>query len=191
MVVQAADFVPIQPYTTKVLDIAIGNPRLPLSPTRICNMHTSEKSLRLTVGQRYDVIFEAKEDGGNYWMRAVPASGCSAQLNPNGIRAIVRYQESEPTSTPWPITSTECVDEAGLVPIVPRNVGNLQYGNEEDIGIVVDKYVKFTINNSSLLVDWEEPTLLMVEKGDERYPRDYNVVQLNGTAETVFQLLLL
>jgi hypothetical protein len=65
-------------------------------------------------------------------------------------------------------------------------VGKFAFGNEEDIGIAVDKYIKFTINNSSLFIDWENPTLLMVENHDPTYPRDYNVVQLNGTAETVF-----
>ena len=180
MTVQAADFIAVKPYTQEVLNIAIGT-----HPYKI----RCKKKLMM-VGQRYDVIFEAKEEVGNYWMRAVPATDCSAQLNPNGIRAIVRYVGSnpisEPTSTPFPITSTECVDETGLVPVVPRDVGKFAYGNEEDVGIVVDKYIKFTINNSSLFIDWENPTLLMVEDHDPKYPRDYNVVQLNGTSETVF-----
>jgi len=183
MVVQAADFIAIEPYTQTVLNIAIGI----FPPARV--HHSLWRTEMLMVGQRYDVIFEANQDVDNYWMRAVPASDCSAQLNPDGIRAIVRYEGSdptaEPTSTPYPITSTACVDETGLVPVVPRNVGNLAYGNEEDIGVIVDNYIKFTINNSSLLIDWSNPTLLLVDNHDPTYPRDFNVVQLNGTATTV------
>jgi len=146
-------------------------------------------SCGVIIGQRYDVIFEANQAVGNYWMRAVPAADCSAQLNPDGIRAIVKYKgcksNAEPTSTPYPITSTECVDETGLVPIVHRDLGVLSLLKEEDINVIQDQYIKFTINNSSLLIDWSDPTLLMVENHDPTYPSHYNVQSLNGTADTV------
>lgn len=144
------------------------------------------------LGQRYDIIFEANQDVGNYWMRAVPASGCSNIANADGIRAIVRYEggddSSDPTSIPFPITDTECKDETGLVPILPRNVGTLAYGQEANISVIKDvqnNLVKFAIDGSSLLIDWDNPTLLLAEASDPSFPTSYNVIELNGTSDTV------
>jgi hypothetical protein len=125
-------------------------------------------------------------------MRAVPGNFCSINLNPNGIRAIINYDgadaTAEPTSEPYNITSTECKDETGLVPIVPKNVGSLSYGEEMDLELVTENYVLFTLNGSSLFINWDDPTLLMVENVDPTYPGDYNVISLNGTSDTVFGL---
>ena len=122
-------------------------------------------------------------------MRAIPATDCSANNNADGIRAIVRYEgadsSAEPTSTPFVPSNTACQDETQLVPHVKRNVGNLEYGNEMDISVIVDNYIKFTLNGSSLFLDWKDPTLLMVENNDPSYPADYNVLSLNGTSTTV------
>ena len=127
-------------------------------------------------------------DVDNYWMRATPATDCSANNNADGIRAIVRYQGAdttvEPTSTPY-TPGTDCVDETQLVPHVVRNVGTFSYGDEMDVSIVFDGYIKFTLNGTSLFLDWNNPTLLLVEDHDPSYPTAYNVVSLNGTAETV------
>lgn len=123
-------------------------------------------------------------------MRAVPANDCSINLNPNGIQAIVNYNGADataaPTSQPFNIPSTECKDETGLIPMVPKNVGSLGYGEEMDLELVTENYVKFTLNGSSLLIDWDNPTLLMVENLNPSYPGDYNVISLNGTSDTVF-----
>ena len=127
-------------------------------------------------------------------MRAVAASGCSGNLNPNGILAIVTYtadnttngaSPAEPTSTPFNIASMECVDETGLVPVVPKNVGNLAIGNQMDIDTIQSNYFKFIINDSSLFIDWDNPTLLMVDNLNPSFPGDYNIISLNGTADTV------
>jgi hypothetical protein len=143
----------------------------------------------LIIGQRYDIVVEVNQKPGNYWMRAVPAADCSANLNPNGIRAVVRYQgynkKTDPTSLPYNV-STTCEDESTLVPVVPRNAGPLTVETKEDLSITVDNYVKFTMNGSSLYIDWEDPTLLLVDDHDPSYPSNYNVVSLNGTSDTVY-----
>ena len=122
-------------------------------------------------------------------MRAVTADGCSANLNPDGIKAVVTYvganATDEPTSTAFNISSMECKDETGLVPIVPVNVGFLNSGEEMDLELVTESYVKFTLNGSSLSIDWSTPTLLMVEDLDPSFPGDYNIISLNGTSDTV------
>ena len=161
MTVQAADFVPVVPYQQTVLSIALA--------------------------QRYDIVFEASQHVGNYWMRAVPATGCSANLNPDGAKAIIHYEganDSEPASTAY-TTTPECVDETDLTPVVPIDPGHFAYGNEVDISVIVDNYVKFTINGSSMSIDWSNPTLLLADNHDPDYPASYNVVSLNGTDDTV------
>jgi len=78
-------------------------------------------------------------------MRAVPASDCSGNLNSDGIRAVVRYDgsdaTSEPESTAFVATTTACIDEKGLVSVVPRDVGNLGGGEEVDIAFIASNYV--------------------------------------------------
>lgn len=122
-------------------------------------------------------------------MRAVPAAGCSVNNNPDGIRAIVRYQGAnhtlEPTTIPYNITDTECKDETGLIPVLPRNVGTICFGEETDISVIQDNLIKFAMNGSSLLIDWDNPTLLLAENSVPSFPSDYNVIALNGTSNTV------
>ena len=164
MTVQAADFVPVVPYQQTVLSIALA--------------------------QRYDIVFEANQKKANYWMRAVPASSCSGNLNPDGALAVVSYRgacDQQPSSTPYPV-SPECADETQLTPVVPVNPGTFAYGEELDISTIVDNYVKFTINGSSLSIDWSKPTLLLADNHDPSYPSSYNVVSLNGTDDTVYFL---
>lgn len=121
-------------------------------------------------------------------MRAVPATHCSSVNNGDWIRAVVRYEGSDdslPTSTSWTIPDQNCVDEEGLVPWVARDVGGLAYGDQANISIVKQNYEKFTMGGTSLQIDWSNPTLLLAEKGDPSYPADYNVLQVDGTDDTV------
>lgn len=124
-------------------------------------------------------------------MRAIPAADCSVNNNADNIRAIVRYECAdntvEPITTAY-VTDTECKDETGLVPIVPRNVGNLAFGQEVDVSViqdVKDNFLLFAMNGSSLLINWDNPTLLLAENRDPSYPASYDVVSLNGTSDTV------
>lgn len=66
--VVAADFVPIKPFTTTNLFLAIG--------------------------QRYDVIINANQPVGNYWFRAEvqDQTGCGLNANNGNIKSIFRYQ---------------------------------------------------------------------------------------------------
>src|ERR1700721_4610672 len=119
----------------------------------------------LTVGQRYDIIFEANQPVDNYWIHALPALGCSANDNLNNILAIVRDEGSttgiDPTSTPYVPSTTLCQDEQGLVPVVPRNVGTFGYGDTLDVSLIPENgLVKWTINASSFVTDYSDPTLL-------------------------------
>jgi FtsP/CotA-like multicopper oxidase with cupredoxin domain len=94
-----ADFVPIVPYETDWVFLAIG--------------------------QRYDVIFEATEDPGNYWFRAEVQSGCGTNKNALDIRAIFNYKGVKidtPKSTPEANYTMNCLDEPDLEPLVKKDV---------------------------------------------------------------------
>lgn len=122
-------------------------------------------------------------------MRVTPAADCSTNQNFYGIRAIVRYQHADhsldPESTGYP-TSTDCIDEVDLVPVVQRNVGDLAFGEEVDIGFFQSSQIfRFTINDSSLVVNWNNPTLLRLENKVPTFSPSDNALLLNGTAQTV------
>lgn len=93
-----ADFVPIVPYETDWIFLAIG--------------------------QRYDVIFAATEDPGNYWFRAEVQSGCGSNANGKSILAIFNYENvplANPTSLPASNYTMNCDDEPDLVPYVKKD----------------------------------------------------------------------
>ena len=123
-------------------------------------------------------------------MRALPQLGCSSNQNQNGIQAIVSYEGQDPTilptSTPWVPADTNCEDETGLIPVVPRNVGTCGQSGTLDISIIPNgNIVTWNINSSSFKIDYKSPTLLLVEDHDDSFPTSYNVVELNGDDNTV------
>ena len=59
------------------------------------------------------------------------------------------------------------------------------------IGVHTNDYIKFTINGSSVEIDWDNPTLLLADNLDDSFPGTYNVISLNGTSTTVIILLKL
>ncbi|SLM40963.1 Multicopper oxidase, type 3 [Lasallia pustulata] len=106
----STDFVPIHPYNTT--------------------------SLRIGIGQRYDVIVtmnaperSPRASNQSYWIRTVPAKNCGTfQQNQNETRTGIIYYEGYPRSTPVSTAQTfsnNCTDEPyeSLVPIVEWAVG--------------------------------------------------------------------
>ncbi|KAH6653398.1 Cupredoxin [Truncatella angustata] len=97
----ANDFVPIEPYETD--------------------------NIILSGGERYDVIVEADQPVGNYWLRSIYQTACNRNdnLNKNNIRGIVRYVGADTDKTPTTCVSktitNSCGDEPyeSLVPWYP------------------------------------------------------------------------
>lgn len=104
LTVIAADFVPIEPYTTETLSIGMG--------------------------QRYDVIVTADQSSvaNDFWLRAIPDTFCSENSYPNWIRGIVHYGDSTatPTTTVWAYDEKECFGEPAesLVPSLQLDAGS-------------------------------------------------------------------
>ncbi|KAH7348341.1 multicopper oxidase [Rhexocercosporidium sp. MPI-PUGE-AT-0058] len=151
-----ADFVPIVPYETDWLFIAIG--------------------------QRYDVVFTASEDPANYWFRAEVQKGCGTNDNNGQILGIFNYKTvplALPTSKPVANYTAGCVDEVDLEPIlkksVPKHEFRKVYGYNGTSTLTVglkqnEKKIFFwTINGNAINVNWDKPTLQYVGDGDNSF----------------------
>ncbi|KAF9893207.1 laccase, multicopper oxidase, benzenediol:oxygen oxidorectuctase [Aspergillus nanangensis] len=161
LMVIAADYVPVVPYVTD--------------------------SIILTSGQRYDVVVEADQDGGSFWMRAIYQTACNGlSIGRNEIWGIVRYEGAleteEPTSKLWDSVKNSCGDEPyeGLVPYVKKDVGDAVDSPERlNLGwfYETDLVFHWTIDQSALMLDWQNPTdLLVAENGS--FPKGYNVHEI-------------
>ncbi|KAI1135401.1 putative multicopper oxidase [Hypoxylon sp. FL0543] len=167
MKVIAADLVPIQPYVTDVLSIGIG--------------------------QRYDIIVEADQGGGDFWLRAYPDMACSAENEMvNDIRGIVRYDASSqqnPTTTAYAYTE-DCLDEpmSKLVPYVSLDVEHPATKKDFDLGFAVNTHgmFKWTLDGTDLLSDWGVPTLQQSLIDLSVFKTSSNVVELNEKEAWVY-----
>lgn len=70
-------------------------------------------SIVVQMGQRYDVIVEASQASGDFWLRGGWVSACAVNENPDEITGIIRYDAtstSDPTSTSGVEVGTDCGD---------------------------------------------------------------------------------
>lgn len=163
------------------------------------------------IGQRLDVIIEANQTAGNYWFRAdVPAGGgCGTNDNPNGIKAIIHYSNatnSNPTSTAWPTTGDNedrCNDESfqsnklepywdSFVPSDPLTAKPAFLDVQAaSAGVAFEDNTpifRWTVNLTSIHVDWDRPILEYVQEGNTSYPPAQNVISVPNTDWTYWVL---
>lgn len=165
------DLVPIVPYTTDAVSVGIG--------------------------QRYDIIVEASAASGDYWLRGQWVTACSNNGNPNGITGIIRYDSSstaDPTTTSTVTTAETCGDEpaASLVPYLSLDVGTMADTAVEALSFKTGgAYFQWTLNGSSLDLDWANPTVLQIVDDETAFPLDYNVVSVDATSTTASQWAVL
>lgn len=169
MTVIATDMVPIEPYTTNVLSVAIG--------------------------QRYDIIVEADQDEGDYWMRANVDSSCSAtNENLGNILGIVRYDSSsttEPNTSGYDYTN-DCLDESmdNLVPYLrldaeaPSQEALYAVNLDPSTGVV-----HWTLNGTSFMSDWSVPTLEQAVDDVTVFETAQQVIVLDGKDEWVYLVI--
>jgi FtsP/CotA-like multicopper oxidase with cupredoxin domain len=154
----ASDFVPIQPFVTN--------------------------SLSMAVGQRYDVIIVANQTVGNYWLR-VQTGDCNQNANQGNIRSIIRYQgapQSDPNSQ-GVTQPTGCFDEK-VTPFVSNQVPQDQFRINPisldfnpmvtalSSGLTVNTWL---VNGSDMIIDWRQPSLKYILDGNTSHPPDYNI----------------
>ncbi|KKZ61340.1 hypothetical protein EMCG_04059 [[Emmonsia] crescens] len=161
----SSDFVPIVPYKTDWLFIAIA-------------------------GQRYDVIIHADEEIDNYWFRAEVQRGCGDNAMNGRIKSIFRYEGADPNTEPISVScnyTQSCDDERGLVPFVPIDVPSEHFTQQvKDLNVTFQNEVSspghnivhWVINGIPIETDWEYPTLQYVLDGNTSYPSKLNVIEL-------------
>lgn len=167
----ASDFVPIQPYTTDALNIAIG--------------------------QRYDVIVTANATADNYWLRAIAQTACSNNANPSNIKGIVRYDSAstaDPTSTASHYASVdECVDEpmASLVPYVSVDASDLADVSENfavAVGATAGRFW-WSMGNSTFVNEWAYPSIQQVYEGNNTWSEKQNCYILPEANKWVYWIV--
>lgn len=163
MKVIQSDFVPIHPYTADYIDIAIG--------------------------QRYDVIIDADQDVGSYWLRAIVQINCgetndnTPEQNLTGFISYKGYKGLPAKSAPLPPANQDCHDETQLVPYVPIKVPQTHFGSSDksvvsmnvsgpvsDVNDLGDTVTRWRIHGGSIDVDWTNPTLLQLKNNKRTKP---------------------
>ncbi|CZR69397.1 related to laccase precursor [Phialocephala subalpina] len=168
LTVIAMDLVPIVPYTTTVLSIGMG--------------------------QRYDVIVNATETAGNYWMRAIPQIACSDNDNADNIKGIVKYDSSdstEPTTSAYTYTDS-CDDEdvSDLVPYLSKDASTDSV--EDDFAVTVGKsnnVFKWYMAATTFVAEWADPTLLQVLEDSTNFTTSSHVIELDTADEWVYFII--
>ncbi|KAK7183195.1 hypothetical protein DPSP01_011427 [Paraphaeosphaeria sporulosa] len=165
----ASDLVPITPYETTVLDIGMG--------------------------QRYDVIITADQASvaDNFWLRAIPQSACSDNDNSDDIKGIVYYGDSVGTPSTSAYTYDDsCDDEtANITPYLSKTVGDSSSTNTEAASVAFndDSLFRWYLNSTTMVVDWEDPTLSQVLAGNTSYETSNAVITLPTADEWVYMVI--
>lgn len=159
----------------------IGNDLVPLVPY-------SADSVVISMGQRYDLIVEANAATSDYWIRAGWITSCATNDNPDDMTGIVRYDSTstaDPTTTSDVTIGTNCGDEplANLVPYLAMNVADISEVTEESLSFAFGSYFTWTINSSSLYMNWSDPTIIRVYEDEPIWPTAYNVVPLTADSD--------
>ena len=163
MTVISNDFSPVEPYTTDVVTLGVG--------------------------QRSDVIVEATGDPSeSYWMRSTINSICSPSENTD-TRAVIYYENADTSTLPQTIgqtipPNTGCFnDDLSLtVPCCPIAIGDPDYDFEVDItyGQNATGNYKWYMNGVAFQGDYNDPVLLSVNQGNVDFPAERNVYNLGN-----------
>jgi hypothetical protein len=159
MTVFANDFVPVEPYNTTVVTLAVG--------------------------QRADVLVTANAGGpqSSWWIRSNITS-CSLANQPNATAAIY-YDQADtsklPTSHAWnnPDSGTCTNDDLGVtVPLYPIPAGtpNVTDTLEVDLFTNASNVALWKFNNVSFRADYNSPILPLANTGNFQYPEEWNVI---------------
>ncbi|KAF2084453.1 multicopper oxidase [Saccharata proteae CBS 121410] len=149
----------------------------------------------LALGQRYDIVFQADQDIDNYWIRTIPATACGSTNSfltnhPDTVMGSILSYDGAADSNPTddsPASPSGCDDQTGVTPWWETQVPSDDF-IEELSGIDIQlntalitgtssSIVAWTVNSSTMDIDWEQPTLSYVIDGNtdyKSYPSSYN-----------------
>lgn len=114
------------------------------------------------------------------------------------MTGIIRYNSTstdDPTSTSTVTASDSCDDEpaASLVPYLSLDVGDISSTLDEfeSLSFEFDSYFKWTINGSSLYLNWSAPTLTQILDGNNVFSAEQNSVAYNSSGSDEWALLVI
>jgi FtsP/CotA-like multicopper oxidase with cupredoxin domain len=168
LTVIAMDLVPIVPYSTQVLSIGMG--------------------------QRYDIVVDASESSGDFWIRAIPQTACSDNDSADNIKGILRYDSTstdDPTTSAYSYTDS-CDDEdmSGLVPYLALDASDET--EEDDFAVTVGKsgnVFKWYMAATTFVAEWADPTLLQIYDNSTNFTTSSHVIELDTADEWVYFII--
>jgi FtsP/CotA-like multicopper oxidase with cupredoxin domain len=175
LTVVAVDYIPVEPYETNVVTLAIG--------------------------QRTDVIVEATgEPGDAYWMRAqLGTARCTLNdgISPNAVAAVY-YEDADTDSVPTTESDVTADQLAAcrndpLTDGIPLCKIPLE---EPETTQTIDLTFKsngtnflWFVDNSSYRGNFNQPTLLQAKRGDFDYEDEWNVYEFPGNGSVRIHLV--
>ncbi|KAL8329973.1 hypothetical protein RB597_005326 [Gaeumannomyces tritici] len=161
----------------------VSNDLVPIKPFKT-------QSVRVSIGQRYDVIVEANAKPGDYWLRSgmscVPGDTGALRERVTGIIRYDKKSKADPKTTSDVVVDETCSDEdpKKLVPHVALDVTHMGEIVQSDLGFKPNgtpaegqNWFQWTLNNSSLVLDWHDPTLERIFDRQSIFPTKYNVIK--------------
>lgn len=129
----------------------------------------------------------------SFWLRAIPQEACSENGSVDNIKGVVYYGDSPsvPKTDQFPFTDS-CDDETPrLVPHVSKKVQPPGWRSIEDVslGRNDDNFFRWYLNNTTLRVYWDDPTLQQIYNRHTHFPESSNVVQLPNADEWVYLVI--
>lgn len=112
---------------------------------------------------------------------------CGGSNNPYPA-AIIHYDgapNNHPTNPGTTPTDHQCLDLINLTPVVTRTVSTSSFSATTDntLDVVLGSNFRWTVANSSLVVDWNNPVAQYVLKNETGWPKSDNVWQVNQENE--------
>ncbi|RGP74913.1 laccase precursor [Fusarium sporotrichioides] len=166
MTVIANDFIPVEPYNTKVVTLGIG--------------------------QRTDVLVKGNGKLESYWMRSNISTNCSLALAPNALAAIYydnANQKKEPKSKPWniPDPATCANDDLSMTrPLMKLPLPQADKIIELDIESFknASNITLWSLGGVAARTNYNSPTLLLSKLGNHTFDKEWNVIN-TGKAKSV------
>ncbi len=130
----------------------------------------------------------------SFWMRAIPQVACSDNESTDNIKGIVYYGDSTttPTTTGYSYMDS-CTDEdaANLVPMISKTVDTSFWDNDEAVtlGRNTDNLFRWYMNGTSMVVEWDDPTLLQVYNNATSFSNTSGVVELPTANEWAYIII--
>lgn len=129
----------------------------------------------------------------NFWIRAVPGSGCSANYQDSNILGIMYYGSAPQSANTVGYTlDPDCPDMpmTDLVPYLAKDVAAPIWDKSENVTISAATGVfRWELNSTSMEVLWENPTLKQVYNNQMNFTNSSGVIELPFKDEWIYLMI--